>query len=39
MILIDANLLLYAYDSTAQQHRRARSWLEGLTGIGVSPCC
>jgi len=28
MILIDANLLLYAYDSSAPEHPKARVWLE-----------
>lgn len=28
MIVLDANILLYAYDSTAAAHGRARSWLE-----------
>lgn len=28
MILIDANLLLYAYDTSSPQHRRAKPWLE-----------
>ncbi|HUG72578.1 MAG TPA: TA system VapC family ribonuclease toxin [Steroidobacteraceae bacterium] len=28
MILIDANLLLYAYHQRAEQHRAARGWLE-----------
>ncbi|HMD50630.1 MAG TPA: TA system VapC family ribonuclease toxin [Bryobacteraceae bacterium] len=28
MILLDANLLIYAYDSVAPEHARARSWLE-----------
>lgn len=28
MILLDANLLIYAYDSAAAEHARARSWLE-----------
>jgi toxin-antitoxin system PIN domain toxin len=28
MILVDANLLLYAYDPRAAQHRRSRVWLE-----------
>ena len=28
MILLDANLLLYAYDADAREHNRARSWLE-----------
>ena len=30
MILIDANLLLYAYDSSSEHHTRARSWLENI---------
>ena len=29
MIVLDANLLLYAYDSTMPQHDAARSWLNG----------
>ena len=28
MILVDANLLLYAYDSTSRKHRAAKAWLE-----------
>lgn len=28
MILIDANVLLYAYDSSSAQHAPARKWLE-----------
>jgi predicted nucleic acid-binding protein len=28
MILIDANLLLYAYNRASDQHERARVWLE-----------
>ena len=28
MILIDANLLLYAYDPRAAEHERSRQWLE-----------
>ena len=28
MILIDANLLLYAYDPNALEHERSRRWLE-----------
>lgn len=28
MILVDANLLLYAYHPEAQQHSRSRAWLE-----------
>lgn len=33
MILVDANLLLYAYHPQAEQHDRSRAWLEAaLTG-------
>ncbi|MBI4468141.1 MAG: type II toxin-antitoxin system VapC family toxin [Acidobacteria bacterium] len=28
MIVVDVNLLLYAYNASAEQHRRARAWLE-----------
>jgi len=28
MIVIDANLLLYAYSTAAPEHRRARGWVE-----------
>ena len=28
MILLDANVLIYAYDETFAQHRAARGWLE-----------
>jgi uncharacterized protein len=30
VILIDANLLLYAYNPRAQQHDKSRVWLEGV---------
>ena len=30
MIVIDINILLYAYDSTAGEHRKARAWLENV---------
>lgn len=30
MTLVDANLLIYATDQTAAQHRRAHQWLEEL---------
>jgi toxin-antitoxin system PIN domain toxin len=30
VILIDANLLLYAYHPGAAQHQRSRKWLEGV---------
>jgi toxin-antitoxin system PIN domain toxin len=40
VILLDANLLIYAYDSEATQHRKARSWLElrfsGAENVGLS---
>ncbi len=40
MILIDANLLLYAYDPDSKHHAAARSWLEGtLSGsepVGIA---
>jgi len=28
MILVDANLLIYAYESGMPQHRRSREWLD-----------
>ena len=28
MIVLDANVLLYAYDSTSSQHEKARHWVE-----------
>jgi toxin-antitoxin system PIN domain toxin len=30
LILVDANLLLYAYDSSSARHRPARRWLEDV---------
>ena len=30
MIVLDANILLYAYDSASSHHSRARSWIEKL---------
>lgn len=30
MILIDANLLLYAYNSSSVQHKASRAWLETM---------
>ena len=32
MILLDANLLLYAYDVSSPLHERARAWLEETLG-------
>jgi toxin-antitoxin system PIN domain toxin len=34
MILIDANLLLYAYDPASTFHRKAASWLESVLSSG-----
>lgn len=40
MILVDANLLIYAIDSDSPPHRAARSWLEetlsGTTRVGLA---
>ena len=36
MILVDANLLIYAIDSDSPQHERARSWLERVLS-GAAP--
>ena len=30
MMLIDANLVLYAYDNDSRHHQRTREWLERL---------
>ena len=29
MIVLDVNLLIYAYDTTCNEHRKARAWVEG----------
>ena len=34
MILVDANLLLYAYDSESPNHEPARNWLESTLSSG-----
>ncbi len=34
MILIDANLLLYAYDPASAFHQKAAEWLEGVLSSG-----
>ena len=34
MIVLDANILLYAYDSHAPFHRPAKTWLEGSFSSG-----
>lgn len=36
MILVDANLLLYAYDSTSPYHASARDWIEEVMS-GAEP--
>jgi len=40
MILVDANLLIYAIDSDSPHHQRARAWLEellsGTTRVGLA---
>jgi toxin-antitoxin system PIN domain toxin len=38
MILVDANLLLYAYNSGVSHHPAARSWLEEALS-GAEPVC
>src|SRR5689334_12748871 len=30
MIVLDANILLYAYDATSTQHQKARAWVEQI---------
>lgn len=30
MLLIDSNILIYAYDPASRHHERARTWLEGV---------
>ena len=36
MILVDANLLLYAYHPSSERHRASREWLESiLSGSGM----
>jgi hypothetical protein len=40
LILLDANIVLYAYDRTSERHQAAASWLEtaftGTESVGVS---
>lgn len=38
MILVDANLLIYAYDRSSRSHEPAREWLEDVLS-GVDPVC
>lgn len=40
MILVDANILLYAEDSLQSRHQKARAWWDGqLSGTGVVCLC
>ena len=40
MILVDANILLYAEDSLQPRHQQARAWWDGqLSGTGVVCLC
>jgi uncharacterized protein len=34
VILVDANLLLYAYDASSSRHTEARTWLQGAFSSG-----
>jgi len=40
VIVLDANILIYAYDSGSSQHTKARAWVEktfsGLESVGLS---
>ena len=36
MIVVDANLLLYAFDTASDKHDRARRWLETIFSSGVA---
>lgn len=38
MILVDANILLYAEDQTSPQHARARGWWDGQLSGGEPVC-
>jgi len=35
VIVLDANLLLYAYDSTSPLHEKARAWIEDMLSGGA----
>ena len=35
MMVLDANILLYAYDTTAVRHAEARTWLEKVFSDGT----
>ncbi len=38
MILVDANLLLYAYNPSFDRHQKAREWLEGVLSKSDPVC-
>ena len=39
MILVDANILIYASNAEADQHAESRDWLDAkLNGAAPSPC-
>jgi predicted nucleic acid-binding protein len=38
VILVDANLLLYAYYPRADQHERSKVWLESVLSPERAPC-
>ena len=35
MIVLDANLLLYAYDASSAIHAQARAWIESVLSDGT----
>ena len=35
MIVLDANILLYAYDLSSERHAKARAWIEQVFSSGV----
>jgi predicted nucleic acid-binding protein len=36
MIVLDANILLHAYDTTSTHHVQARSWIEQILSSGAA---
>ena len=39
MILVDANLLIYAVNRDAPQHKAARMWFEQVLSVGLPWLC
>jgi predicted nucleic acid-binding protein len=35
VIVLDANILLYAYDVSSEHHSKARAWIEQIFSSGV----